>query len=177
MGFNTKNIIPEKRTKKRPREEISGPLEKNSWQRPTLPHRIPCSTIGPGGLNYRVRDGIGCGPSGKATRKNKKQLAVVRVKRDRCSEPWSSKGKKVMVKPHGRLVLVSFTYYYASTPSLLPRGLRGAFRVLRPGRPNLEVGFPLRCFQRLSIPDVATRRCGWCHNRNTRGQSNPVLSY
>ncbi len=85
--------------------------------------------------------------------------------------------KKEMVKPHGRLVLVSSTYYYASTPSLLPCGLQGAFRVLRPGRPNLEVGFPLRCFQRLSIPDVATRRCGWCHNRNTRGQSNPVLSY
>ncbi len=25
--------------------------------------------------------------------------------------------------------------------------------------PNLEVGFPLRCFQRLSIPDIATQRC------------------
>ena len=27
------------------------------------------STIGPGGLNYRVRDGNGCDPSGMATRK------------------------------------------------------------------------------------------------------------
>ena len=26
-----------------------------------------------------------------------------------------------------------------------------------PGRSNLEVGFPLRCFQRLSLPDVDTR--------------------
>ncbi|PIP86298.1 hypothetical protein COV42_00065 [Candidatus Campbellbacteria bacterium CG11_big_fil_rev_8_21_14_0_20_44_21] len=25
--------------------------------------------------------------------------------------------------------------------------------------PNLEAGFPLRCFQRLSIPDLATLRC------------------
>ena len=26
------------------------------------------------------------------------------------------------------------------------------------GRPNLGVGFPLRCFQRLSLPHIATRR-------------------
>ncbi len=26
---------------------------------------------------------------------------------------------------------------------------------------NLEVGFPLICFQRLSIPDIATRQCPW----------------
>ena len=43
--------------------------------------------------------------------------------------------------------------------------------------PNLEVGFPLRCFQRLSLPDIATRRCRWRDNRYTRGQSTPVLSY
>ena len=176
------------REKKGPRGKPLGPLEKNSWQRPTLPHRIPCSTIGPGGLNYRVRDGIGCGPSGIATRKKEKQLAKNRSSAilNCCAKPnvvdaanpdLQREEKQTMVKPHGRLVLVSFTHYCASTPSLLPRGLRGAFRVLRPGRPNLEDGFPLRCFQRLSIPDVATRRCGWCHNRNTRGQSNPVLSY
>ena len=29
---------------------------------------------------------------------------------------------------------------------------------LRPGIPNLEGGFPLRCFQRLSFPYVATQR-------------------
>ena len=26
-------------------------------------------------------------------------------------------------------------------------------------KPDLEGGFPLRCFQRLSLPDVATLRC------------------
>src|SRR3954468_19527721 len=40
-----------------------------------------------------------------------------------------------------------------------------------------EGGFPLRCFQRLSRPHLATRRCGWRHNRSTRGASIPVLSY
>jgi hypothetical protein len=44
-------------------------------------------------------------------------------------------------------------------------------------RPGLEEGFPLRCCQRLSRPNVATRRCGWRHNRSTRGSSTPVLSY
>ncbi len=45
------------------------------------------------------------------------------------------------------------------------------------GRPRLEGGFPLRCLQRLSRPRLATRRCGWRHNRCTRGASVPVLSY
>ena len=44
-------------------------------------------------------------------------------------------------------------------------------------RPGFEGGFPLRCFQRLSRPYLATRRCGWRHNRYTRGTSIPVLSY
>src|SRR5262250_309298 len=44
-------------------------------------------------------------------------------------------------------------------------------------RPGFEGGFPLRCFQRLSRPHIATRRCGWRHNRYTRGASIPVLSY
>src|SRR4029078_10163149 len=53
----------------------------------------------------------------------------------------------------------------------------GSSGVLRLGTPYLEGGFPLRCFQRLSRPDIATRRCGWRHNRNTSGPSNSVLSY
>ena len=32
-----------------------------------LSHALGHSTIGPGGLNFRVRDGIGWNPSGKAT--------------------------------------------------------------------------------------------------------------
>ena len=45
------------------------------------------------------------------------------------------------------------------------------------GRPYLEAGFPLRCFQRLSLPDVANQPCSWRNNWHTRGQSVPVLSY
>ena len=49
--------------------------------------------------------------------------------------------------------------------------------VLRLGRSHLVEGFTLRCLQRFSLPDVATRRCRWRDNRYTRGPSNPVLSY
>ena len=44
-------------------------------------------------------------------------------------------------------------------------------------RPSFEGGFPLRCFQRLSLPYLATRLCRWRDNRYTRGTSTPVLSY
>jgi len=47
----------------------------------------------------------------------------------------------------------------------------------RGGRTCLGGGLALRCFQRLSVPGVATRRCRWRDNRNTIGRSFPVLSY
>ena len=48
---------------------------------------------------------------------------------------------------------------------------------LLPGRSHLVEGFTLRCIQRFSLPNVATRHCHWRDNRYTRGPSNPVLSY
>ena len=36
-------------------------------QLPTLPHTFACSTIGPAGLNFRVRDGNGWNPLAKVT--------------------------------------------------------------------------------------------------------------
>src|SRR2546425_8560197 len=45
-------------------------------QRPTLPHTFACSTIGPAGLNCRVRDGNGWIPRGKIT-DNLRRLASV----------------------------------------------------------------------------------------------------
>jgi hypothetical protein len=38
-------------------------------RRPTLPHTFAYSTIGPAGLNFRVRDGNGWNPRGKITAK------------------------------------------------------------------------------------------------------------
>lgn len=41
---------------------------------------------------------------------------------------------------------------------------------------NLGIGFPLRCFQRLSMPDIAAQQCHWRDSWQTRGQFTPVLS-
>ena len=46
---------------------ISQPGSYLCRQRPTLPHTFACSTIGPAGLNFRVRDGNGWSPRGKIT--------------------------------------------------------------------------------------------------------------
>jgi hypothetical protein len=43
-------------------------------------------------------------------------------------------------------------------PAYQPDIVSGVFRALKvPGMSHLEVGFPLRCFQRLSLPNVATQ--------------------
>ena len=81
-------------------------------------------------------------------------------------------------KPLGQLVLVSSTPHGASTSSLSTRSSASALQDLsKSGRTYLEAGFPLRCFQRLSIPRLATLLCRWRDNRFTRGASIPVLSY
>ena len=49
--------------------------------------------------------------------------------------------------------------------------------IFRYGMSHLEVRFLLRCFQRLSDPNIATERCRWRDNSYTRGSSVPVLSY
>ena len=51
--------------KKRPAKAAS--LDIKSRHRPTLPPPLEGSTIGAGGLNFRVRDGTGCDPSAVGT--------------------------------------------------------------------------------------------------------------
>src|SRR3954470_16112407 len=53
----------------------------------------------------------------------------------------------------------------------------GALPTKSGGRSHLEASFPLRCFQRLSLPNVANQPCTWRYNWHTRGSSVPVLSY
>src|SRR5215831_5677951 len=82
------------------------------------------------------------------------------------------------VKPHEQLVPVSSTHYCASTPGLSTWWSATTLQGDQvPGRFHLQARFPLRCFQRLSLPHIATRRCDWRHNRYTSGASTPVLSY
>ena len=79
----------------------------------------------------------------------------------------------IVIKPIELLVLVSFACHHASTPSLSTWWSPTALI----GKTSFEGGFPLRCFQRLSLPYLATQRCFWRNNWYTRGTSTPVLSY
>src|SRR5918995_4942276 len=87
-----------------------------SRQRPTFPQPHGCSIIGPGGLNFRVRNGNGWDPSGKVTEK-----LFVGIKSYFIKEKYFFPLKKHfsphrnfgpclsrtnVVKSHGRLVLV-----------------------------------------------------------------------
>ena len=82
------------------------------------------------------------------------------------------------IKPHEQLVSVSSMPYSTYTPDLSTSWSRttllGGFTS---GKTHLQASFPLRCFQRLSLPHLATRQCHWRDNRYTRGASTPVLSY
>jgi hypothetical protein len=147
-------------------------------RRPTLPHSFPCSTIGAEGLNFRVRDGNGCFPLAIAT-ENLISSAFSSVNLDlnyrylltdlcrlfcgQAARPISTGKLNALLRLHTRPInLVVF---------------KGSSGNIRCGISNLEVGFPLRCFQRLSFPNLATQPCRWRDNWNTIGSSIPVLSY
>ena len=159
-------------------------------RRPTLPRSLDRSTIGAVGLNDRVRDGNECGPYALvASECATTESGSVRVLANRrscrsceCSAvvflplSWRKGG---VVKPHGRLGWVSSeTIAGLPLPTYRRGGLPRPFRGLKvPGRVHLGDGFPLRCFQRLSVPIIATRRCHWRDSRDTSGSSDSVLSY
>jgi hypothetical protein len=145
-------------------------------RRPTLPHSFPCSTIGAEGLNFRVRDGNGCIPFAIAA----ENLISERIQsgygfHDVCvsdlyrlfcgqaSRPISTGKLNTLLCLHIRPI--NLVIFEGSS------GNRSC------GISNLGVGFPLRCFQRLSFPNLATQPCRWRDNWSTIGSSIPVLSY
>ena len=155
-------------------------------RRRTLPPGRPGSTIRAARLNDRVRDGNGCGPRAIAAGRITGALArtgVVQPDRGRDGALCSAVGEV------GRSCLRTGQAARAISTARLRRSRalhlppinvlisNGPSEGLRPGSARLEGGFPLRCFQRFSRPNVATRRCRGCDSRYTRGQSVPVLSY
>ena len=104
-------------------------------QRPTFPLPHSSSIIGLGGLNFRVRDGNGCGPSGNATGNLFRETldekgeggipftfhishSTFHDAHCRARKTMSIRSKDDDVKPHDRLVLVSYSPHGPSTPSL-----------------------------------------------------------
>src|SRR5829696_2939627 len=162
-------------------------------RRPTLPHGLPCSTIGAEGLSFRVRNGTGrfplamtavtlsSYPAGHPRRPRRRGLGGGwPVSREPHSGRVASSQGVCGGEVVGLLVPVSSTGRWSPLPrpAYLPSGLAGSLSSLEGSwKPHLEAGFPLRCFQRLSLPNVANQPCSWRNNWHTRGSSVPVLSY
>ena len=129
------------------------------------------------GMGRRGASGLwSSGVDGWLRRTQPHSEEVVRLDWRKHHETVSTHGYGV--KPHGQLVPVSLTRYRASTPGLSTWWSATTLQGDQvPGRSHLQARFPLRCFQRLSLPYIATRRCDWRHNRYTSGTSTPVLSY
>ena len=153
---------------------------------PTLPHSSGCSTIGVGGLSFRVRNGSGRFPAAVDHRHRIRVLTWVDVFGVLwCVRYWIS-GRGTHTHTHtwfvwcwllwclfGGLVPVACTHCCACSSGLSTPSSLGHLVL----KPHLKTGFPLRCFQRLSLPYVANQHCSWRNNWHTRGTSVPVLSY
>ena len=152
------------------------------------------STIGAGKFNGRVRDGIGFSLSANTTRpakdgneasasgtniraKARTSIQPAKVFLFQCT-PNASRGKRMGIgnesNQDNRAIS---TGKLNALPHLHTRPINVVVYHGSQGRTRFEVGFSLRCFQRLSRPHVATLQCGWRHNSSTRGASIPVLSY
>ena len=149
------------------------------------------STIGAEEFNGRVRDGIGLKLLARTTRpakdKDTKQAVVCletlighpshkrsqnlrfRVSSGhRCMDTENESNQanrtistgKLHALPHFHTRPINVVVYHGSQ-----------------GNTRFEVGFPLRCFQRLSRPYIAMQHCRWHDNCSTRGTFIPVLSY
>jgi hypothetical protein len=171
-------------------------------RRPTLPQPHGCSTIGAERLNFRVRDGTGCFPFAMAavtlaecisTRPLPPAVGgggVGGARPSHYSCVWVvcvGCGRECLCR-----VLLFWLRVCGTSPRPISTGRLGIAAVhLRPinpvfcwgpyptrgGKPHLETCFPLRCIQRLSLPNVANQPCPWRDNWHTRGSSIPVLSY
>ena len=173
------------------------PLSQSVFRRcPALPRGLPRSTIGAEGLNFRVRNGTGCFPLAMAAGNSIELSARQPPPLLPCgrgvagasgrspgatqwtrARPVGGAGSACRSSPRpvstGQLSTLRCLHFRPINPVVW----LGALPNLVGGRPHLEGCFPLRCFQRLSLPDVANQPCPWRDNWHTRGPSVPVLSY
>ena len=127
------------------------------------------STIGSGAFHGRVRNGIGCSHPDIITRSAK----------ERDNENWSSfyMPKWALLNESNQANRVISTGKLHTLQCFHTRPINEVVYLDSQGRTRFEVGFTLRCLQRLSRPHIATLLCRWRDNRSTRGVSIPVLSY
>ena len=140
------------------------------------------STIGAEEFNGRVRDGIGLKLLARTTRpakdKDTKQAVISEgadVRRrshkrlcNRCMDTENESNQANRTISTGKLHTLLY-FHIRPINVVVFHGSQGNTR--------FEVGFPLRCFQRLSRPYIAMQHCRWHDNCSTRGTFIPVLSY
>ena len=130
------------------------------------------STIGAEGVHGRVRNGIGLGPLARTTRPAKSI-------RERMYEAYPSTivRRWTLNNESNQADRVISTGKLNTLLCLHTRPIDVVVYHDSHARSCFEVGFPLRCLQRLSRPYIATLHCRWHDNRSTSGTSIPVLSY
>jgi hypothetical protein len=124
--------------------------------------------------------GSGAGPPAKATRSSDRSGRSLRMGMRRAAgrRPGPAGGPASALRAtRDQADRAIRTGRLHALPRVHPRPINVVVSHGPQARPGFEEGFPLRCLQRLSRPHLATRRCGWRHNRCTRGASIPVLSY
>ena len=114
------------------------------------------TTLGDGALDFRVRNGNGYGSSSMVTSKRKADRKV-KESCDPLRDASRLEVKKKQAKPHAILVPVGSTDRSACTSGLSRSWSTTWLERLASGRTCLGGGLALRCFQRLSVPGVATR--------------------
>ena len=155
-------------------------------QRPTLPGRLQPSTIGAERLNFCVRYGNRWDPFAIVTGILSDTFRTLKTAHPDfltpCEKPifqfslWSHLILSSLDQVLDRLVSASFICYHTFTADLSPGSLPGVL-LLSNGILILEVGFTLRCLQRLSRPHFASQLCPWQDNCCTSDAFTPVLSY
>ena len=150
-------------------------------------HALRRSTISAEGFHFRVRDGVGWGTLAITTRSSKWDLpesiaigvspiaiSLFLIYRWKKCVPCSGLSLRMKGSEANRVISTGKLH------TLLRFHTRPINVVVfhdSQGRTSFEGGFPLRCFQRLSRPHIATQLCRWRDNWSTRGAFTPVLSY
>lgn len=141
------------------------------------------STMGAGVFDGRVRDGIGSWAHRSGHQAGAAQVWVCSAsKRTASGLSHGLSRESVSVDPDtdhesDQACRAISTGQLNALPRLHSRPIDVVVFHGPQGRPRFEVGFPLRCLQRLSRPYIAMLHCRWRDNSSTRGTFIPVLSY
>ena len=121
--------------------------------------------------------GMGTGGPSQPSSPDRKALPDPQYRTEETTSKTNSSSAPLSNQALDGLVPVRSIHCCTYTPGLSTLSSSRRLTDLCHERSHLGAGFTLRCFQRLSCPDVATQRYAWRHNWYTIGPSTPVLSY